>query len=316
MASAVRDARVLHRADGRRQERPPARARRLRPRPPAGEPHPYRAGLGALRGPLSSDTAEEWRRCGAGCSRYWERSPTGTRVSMSLLSTREARMSVMARGVRPRGGPRPCRAGRGVGRGRPRAAPGGERRSHAGRLGPAPPPHRDGRGGRGPGPGPSRLTSPPPSSRRRRVAPRRPARSCGPASRPGGPAGRRAPPGRPPAGAPPAPRAGAPRCVGRGARAGARPGPHREGDGQEREARGGQVPGGEGHAQAPPQAIQQAMPRIQLGQVKRKDRPPSPKASTGGRSSRTGGAHAADDDPQRHLDPPRSSSPPSRARGR
>ena len=33
----------------------------------------------------------------SGLFRYWERSPTGTRISMSLLSTRETRMSVMAR---------------------------------------------------------------------------------------------------------------------------------------------------------------------------------------------------------------------------
>ena len=33
----------------------------------------------------------------SGLFRYWKRSPSGTRVSMSLLSTREGRMSVMAR---------------------------------------------------------------------------------------------------------------------------------------------------------------------------------------------------------------------------
>src|SRR5215468_6198420 len=50
----------------------------------------------ALYEAFCSETAEMAALRG-GLFRYWERSPTGTRTSMSLLSTRETRMSVMAR---------------------------------------------------------------------------------------------------------------------------------------------------------------------------------------------------------------------------
>ncbi len=95
MASAVRDARVLHRAmTDAKNDLPRALAAYASARRPANRTRIALAS--ALYEAFSSDTAEmaALRR---GLFRYWERSPTGARVSMSLLSTREARMSVMAR---------------------------------------------------------------------------------------------------------------------------------------------------------------------------------------------------------------------------
>ena len=95
IASAVRDARGLHRAmsecgnDVSRALAAYARARR--------PPNRTRIALAsALYEAFSSDTPE-MAALRSGLFRYWERSPGGTRTSMSLLSTRETRMSVMAR---------------------------------------------------------------------------------------------------------------------------------------------------------------------------------------------------------------------------
>ena len=95
MASAVRDARVLHRSmseagnDVSRALAAYARARR-----PANRTRIALAS--SLYEAFSSDSGE-MAALRSGLFRYWERSPTGPRISMSLLSTRETRMSVMAR---------------------------------------------------------------------------------------------------------------------------------------------------------------------------------------------------------------------------
>ena len=95
MASAVRDARVLHRAmadagnDVGRALAAYAKARR-----PANR---TRIALASSLYEAFSSDASEMAALRSGLFRYWEHSPTGTRISMSLLSTRETRMSVMAR---------------------------------------------------------------------------------------------------------------------------------------------------------------------------------------------------------------------------
>ena len=95
MASAVRDARVLHRAMAEAgNDVPGALAAYARARRPANRTRIALAS--ALYEAFSSDSSEMAALRG-GLFRYWERSPTGTRTSMSLLSTRETRMSVMAR---------------------------------------------------------------------------------------------------------------------------------------------------------------------------------------------------------------------------
>jgi len=95
MASAVRDARVLHRAMSEaRNDVPAALASYARTRRPANRTRIALAS--ALYEAFSGDNGE-MAALRSGLFRYWERSPTGTRISMSLLSTREARMSVMAR---------------------------------------------------------------------------------------------------------------------------------------------------------------------------------------------------------------------------
>lgn len=95
MASAVRDARVLHRAMAEASnDVPRALAAYARARRPANRTRIALAS--SLYEAFSSDSGEMAALRG-GLFRYWERSPTGLRISMSLLSTRETRMSVMAR---------------------------------------------------------------------------------------------------------------------------------------------------------------------------------------------------------------------------
>jgi hypothetical protein len=95
MASAVRDARVLLRAMVEEENDVPlALATYARWRRPANRTRIALAS--SLYEAFSSDSGE-MAALRSGLFRYWERSPTGTRISMSLLSTRETRMSVMAR---------------------------------------------------------------------------------------------------------------------------------------------------------------------------------------------------------------------------
>ncbi|HUM13315.1 MAG TPA: NAD(P)/FAD-dependent oxidoreductase [Myxococcaceae bacterium] len=95
MASAVRDARVLHRAMAEAgNDVPLALAAYARARRPANRTRIALAS--ALYEAFCSDSGE-MAALRSGLFRYWERSPTGTRISMMLLSTRETRMSVMAR---------------------------------------------------------------------------------------------------------------------------------------------------------------------------------------------------------------------------
>jgi hypothetical protein len=95
MASAVRDARALHWSmSGAGNDVPQALAAYARVRRPANRTRIALAS--ALYEAFCSETPE-MAALRSGLFRYWERSPTGTRISMSLLSTRETRMSVMAR---------------------------------------------------------------------------------------------------------------------------------------------------------------------------------------------------------------------------
>jgi squalene monooxygenase len=95
MASAVRDARGLHRAmEEASNDVALALAAYARARRPANRTRIALAS--ALYEAFCSDTTE-MAALRSGLFRYWERSPTGTRISMTLLSTRETRMSVMAR---------------------------------------------------------------------------------------------------------------------------------------------------------------------------------------------------------------------------
>ena len=95
MASAVRDARVLHGAMSCAvNDVPGALAAYARARRPANR---TRIALASSLYEAFSKDSSEMAALRSGLFRYWERSPTGTRISMSLLSTRETRMSVMAR---------------------------------------------------------------------------------------------------------------------------------------------------------------------------------------------------------------------------
>ncbi|MGZ6078615.1 MAG: FAD-dependent monooxygenase [Myxococcaceae bacterium] len=95
IASAVRDSRALEQAmRTAKNDVPRALAAYARARRPANRTRIALAS--ALYEAFCSETAEMAALRG-GLFRYWERSPTGTRISMSLLSTRETRMSVMAR---------------------------------------------------------------------------------------------------------------------------------------------------------------------------------------------------------------------------
>jgi len=95
MASAVRDARVLHRVMAEASnDVPRALAAYARARRPANR---TRIALASSLYEAFSSDAGEMAALRSGLFRYWERSPTGLRISMSLLSTRETRMSVMAR---------------------------------------------------------------------------------------------------------------------------------------------------------------------------------------------------------------------------
>jgi hypothetical protein len=95
IASAVRDSRALEQAmRAAKNDVPRALAAYARARRPANRTRIALAS--ALYEAFCSETAEMAALRG-GLFRYWERSPTGTRISMSLLSTRETRMSVMAR---------------------------------------------------------------------------------------------------------------------------------------------------------------------------------------------------------------------------
>ena len=95
MASAVRDARVLHGAiSGALNDVPGALAAYARARRPANR---TRIALASSLYEAFSKDSSEMAALRSGLFRYWERSPTGPRISMSLLSTRETRMSVMAR---------------------------------------------------------------------------------------------------------------------------------------------------------------------------------------------------------------------------
>jgi squalene monooxygenase len=95
IASAVRDSRALERAMREaNNDVPRALAAYARARRPANRTRIALAS--ALYEAFCSESAEMAALRG-GLFRYWERSPTGTRISMSLLSTRETRMSVMAR---------------------------------------------------------------------------------------------------------------------------------------------------------------------------------------------------------------------------
>ena len=95
MASAVRDARALHRAMSETgNDVPQALASYARARRPANR---TRIALASALYEAFCSESSEMAALRSGLFRYWERSPTGTRISMSLLSTRETRMSVMAR---------------------------------------------------------------------------------------------------------------------------------------------------------------------------------------------------------------------------
>ncbi|MGZ6135331.1 MAG: FAD-dependent monooxygenase [Myxococcaceae bacterium] len=95
IASAVRDSRALEQAmRTAKNDVPRALAAYARARRPANRTRIALAS--ALYEAFCSETAE-MVALRAGLFRYWERSPTGTRISMALLSTRETRMSVMAR---------------------------------------------------------------------------------------------------------------------------------------------------------------------------------------------------------------------------
>ncbi|MGZ3447154.1 MAG: FAD-dependent monooxygenase, partial [Myxococcaceae bacterium] len=95
IASGVRDSRALEQAmRTAKNDVPRALAAYARARRPANRTRIALAS--ALYEAFCSETAEMAALRG-GLFRYWERSPTGTRISMSLLSTRETRMSVMAR---------------------------------------------------------------------------------------------------------------------------------------------------------------------------------------------------------------------------
>ncbi len=95
IASAVRDSRALEQAmRTAKNDVPRALAAYARARRPANRTRIALAS--ALYEAFCSETVEMAALRG-GLFRYWERSPTGTRISMSLLSTRETRMSVMAR---------------------------------------------------------------------------------------------------------------------------------------------------------------------------------------------------------------------------
>ena len=95
MASAVRDARALHGAmSSALNDVPAALAAYARARRPANR---TRIALASSLYEAFSKDSSEMAALRSGLFRYWERSPTGTRISMSLLSTRETRMSVMAR---------------------------------------------------------------------------------------------------------------------------------------------------------------------------------------------------------------------------
>jgi len=95
MASAVRDARVLHRAMAEAgNDVPRALAAYARARRPANR---TRIALASALYEVFCSESAEMAALRGGLFRYWERSSTGTRISMSLLSTRETRMSVMAR---------------------------------------------------------------------------------------------------------------------------------------------------------------------------------------------------------------------------
>jgi 2-polyprenyl-6-methoxyphenol hydroxylase-like FAD-dependent oxidoreductase len=95
MASAVRDARALHRAMSTANgDVPGALADYARARRPANR---TRIALASALYEAFCSESSEMAALRSGLFRYWERSPTGTRISMSLLSTRETRMSVMAR---------------------------------------------------------------------------------------------------------------------------------------------------------------------------------------------------------------------------
>src|SRR5262245_14366881 len=95
MASAVRDARVLHRSMSEAgNDVSAALAAYARSRRPANRTRIALAS--SLYEAFSSDSGE-MAALRSGLFRYWERSSTGPRISMSLLSTRETRMSVMAR---------------------------------------------------------------------------------------------------------------------------------------------------------------------------------------------------------------------------
>jgi len=95
MASAVRDARALHGAmSSALNDVPAALAAYARARRPANR---TRIALASSLYEAFSRDSSEMAALRSGLFRYWERSPTGTRISMSLLSTRETRMSVMAR---------------------------------------------------------------------------------------------------------------------------------------------------------------------------------------------------------------------------
>ncbi|HTS80909.1 MAG TPA: NAD(P)/FAD-dependent oxidoreductase [Myxococcaceae bacterium] len=95
IASAVRDARVLHGAMAEaRGDVPVALAAYARARRPANR---TRIALASALYEAFCNDSGEMAALRSGLFRYWERSPEGARVSMSLLSTRETRMSVMAR---------------------------------------------------------------------------------------------------------------------------------------------------------------------------------------------------------------------------
>jgi 2-polyprenyl-6-methoxyphenol hydroxylase-like FAD-dependent oxidoreductase len=100
MASAVRDARGLetalasHPHDWNEALASYARARR--------PPNRTRIALASALYEAFCSPSPEMAALRRGMFRYWEHTRTGARHSMSLLSTRETRMSVMAR-VRPRG---------------------------------------------------------------------------------------------------------------------------------------------------------------------------------------------------------------------
>lgn len=95
IASAVRDSRALERAMSAAElDVPRALAAYARARRPANR---TRIALASALYEAFCSESNEMAALRSGLFRYWERSPAGTRISMSLLSTRETRMSVMAR---------------------------------------------------------------------------------------------------------------------------------------------------------------------------------------------------------------------------